>query len=187
MVYDGVIEGRYVDLRSATEVDAEFTLAVRQDPEFNKYLPRVNNTLEQQKAWIKKQREKEGDYFFVVWDKGGERLGTISIYDIQGDQAEAGRLTMRGNALQSVEAQLLSFYFGFNDLGLKEIVSYIYAENARALRFTQQFGGLLHEPFENENGQMECKATNSKEDFDTCEKKLSALIYREKRQKINNN
>lgn len=178
MIYEGVIVGRYVNLRSANEDDAEFTLAVRQDPEFNKYLPRVNNTLEQQKSWIKKQREKEGDYFFVVRDNDGKRLGTISIYAIQGDYAEAGRLTMRGNSLQSIEAQLLSFHFGFNELGLREIVSYIYAENARALRFTQQFGGVLHEPFENENGQMECKATNSKEDFDNCEKKLSALIYR---------
>lgn len=179
MVYEGVIGGRYVELRSATVEDAEFTLAVRQDPEFNKYLPRVNSTLEQQKAWISRQRVKKGDYFFVVWDKAGNRIGTISIYDIEGDHAEAGRLTMRGNAFQSIEAQLLSFHFGFNDLGLKNIVSYLYAENARALRFTQQFGGVLHEP-EEKDGHMECMATNSKENFDNCEKKLSAFIYRKK-------
>lgn len=182
MVYDGVIEGRYVDLRSATVEDAEFTLAVRQDPGNNKYLPRVNNTLEQQIAWISKQREKQGDYFFVVWDKEGNRIGTIGIYDIDGDHAEAGRLIMRGNAFQSIEAQLLSFHFGFNELGLKNIISYIYADNTRALRFTQQFGGVLHEP-EERNGHMESKATNSKEDFDVCEKKLSELIYREKHNK----
>lgn len=186
MVYGGVIEGKYVELRSATGEDAEFTLAVRQDPEFNKYLPRVNNTLEQQAEWIKRQRNKDDDYFFVVWDKRNNRLGTISIYDIQGDHAEAGRLAIRGNAFQSIEAQLLSFHFGFNDLKLKEIVSYIYAENARALRFTQQFGGVLHNSEMDENGRMVCKATSSKEDFDVCEKKLSALLYREKRQDSNN-
>lgn len=177
MIYDGIIKGRYVDLRSATVEDAEFTLAVRQDPEFNKYLPRVNNTIEQQAAWISRQREKQGDYFFVVCDKEGNPIGTISIYDIEGDHAEAGRLTMRGNAFQSIEAQLLSFHFGFNELGLKNIVSYIYADNARALRFTQQFGGVLQEP-EEKDGHLECKAINSKEDFDACEKKLRALLYR---------
>ena len=31
-----VIEGRYIDLRSATIEDAEFTLAIRQAPEFSK-------------------------------------------------------------------------------------------------------------------------------------------------------
>ncbi len=180
MVYDGVIEGRYVDLRSATEEDAEFTLAIRNDPEFSKYLPRLSNTLEQQIAWISKQRKKPNDYFFVVWDKEGKRIGTISIYDIDGDQAEAGRLTMRGNAFQSIEAQLLSFHFAFNELGLKIITSYIYADNARAIRFNKQFGGVFHDP-EEKDGRMECKTTNSKEDFDVCEKKLSALIYREKR------
>jgi RimJ/RimL family protein N-acetyltransferase len=182
MVYKGVIEGRYVALRSATVEDAEFTLAVRQNPEFNKYLPRITNTLEQQKAWIQKQRNKDDDYFFVVWDKQCNRIGTISIYNIEGDHAEAGRLTMRGNAFQSIEAQLLSFRFGFNDLNLKTIVSYIYVENAGALRFTQQFGGVLHCP-EEKDGRMEFKATNSKEDFDDCEKKLNALIYREFRKK----
>lgn len=179
MVYGKSIEGKYVDLRSATVEDAEFTLEVRQDPEFNKYLPRVNNTLEQQKAWIEKQREKQGDYFFVVWDKEGNRIGTISIYDIQGNIAEAGRLTMRGNAFQSIEAQLLSFAFGFYQLGLKEIVSYIYAENTRALRFTQQFGGILLEA-EEKNGKLERKAVNSKEDFQICEKKLKKILYRDR-------
>lgn len=178
MVYDEVIQGRYVELKSATIEDAEFTLAVRQDPEFNRYLPRINNTLEQQKEWISKQRDKAGDYFFVVWDKSGNRIGTISIYDIEGEQAEAGRLTMRGNAFQSIEAQLLSFQFAYNILGLRNVISYIYTENERALRFTQQFGGVIHEPIE-KNGNMEYMVTNSKEDFYVCEKKLASLLYRE--------
>jgi RimJ/RimL family protein N-acetyltransferase len=181
MVYEGAIDGRYVTLRSATVDDAEFTLAIRQDPEFNKYLPSLNITLEQQRDWILRQRDKDDDYFFVVWDKSENRIGTISIYNIEGDHAEAGRLTMRGNAFQSIEAQLLSFHFGFNELKLKEIVSYIYAYNARALRFTQQFGGILLDP-EEKDGHLQRKATNSKEDFDECAKKLKALIYRETRQ-----
>lgn len=169
-------------MRSATVEDAEFTLSVRQDPEFNKYLPRVSNTLEQQVAWIISQRQKQGDYYFVVWSKEGNRIGTISIYNIDGDRAEAGRLTMRGNPFQCIEAQLLSFHFGFNNLGLKSIVSYIYAENERALRFTKQFGGVLHQP-EEKDGHMEYEATNSKEDFDACEIKLASFIYREKQNK----
>lgn len=178
MIYGGVIEGRYVTLRSVTVDDAGFTLAVRQDPEFNKYLPSLNITLDQQRDWIRRQRDKDDDYFFVVLDKDGKRIGTISIYNIVGDCAEAGRLTMRGNAFQSIEAQLLSFHFGFEDLKLKKIVSYIYSDNVRALRFTQQFGGILYDP-EEKDGCFQCKATNSKEDFEICAKKLEALIYRE--------
>lgn len=38
MVYEGVLEGRYVDLRSVIEDDAKFTLSLRQDPLLTQYL-----------------------------------------------------------------------------------------------------------------------------------------------------
>ena len=36
-----VIEGKYVNLRSVEEQDAEFTLSLRQDPQLTKYLPKL--------------------------------------------------------------------------------------------------------------------------------------------------
>ena len=86
---------------------------------------------------------------------------------------------MRGNAFQSIEAQLLSFRFGYINLGLNKIISYIYTDNHRALRFIQQFGGVIQGTIER-NGQMEYTVTNSKYDFIECEKKLVALLYRKK-------
>lgn len=180
MVYEKGMNGCYVDLKSAAVSDAEFTLSIRQDKDFSKYLPRIDNTLEQQRDWINNQREKTGDYFFVVWDKAKKQIGTISIYDIEDDFAEGGRLAIRGNALQNIEAQLLLFRFGYDILGLKQIVGYVYAENTRALRFAESFGSIIDPPRE-KNGRLECKITNRKEDFAVCDKKLSALIYRQKR------
>lgn len=177
MVFDGSIEGKYVKLISATVDDAEFTLKLRQDPELNKYLPRIDNTIEQQIQWINHQREKKDDYFFVIWDMNGNRIGTISIYDIEDDHAEAGRLIVRGNAFQSMEAQMLSFEFGFVYLKLNQIYSYIYADNVRALRFNQQFGGIIESP-KLHAGKQECKTTNNKEDFFICQKKLKKFLYR---------
>ena len=60
MFYDGILEGRFVDLRSAAEGDAEFTLKIRQDPEFIKFLPKIENTTEQQRAWIRYQHSATG-------------------------------------------------------------------------------------------------------------------------------
>lgn len=179
MVHDKIIEGKYVKLKSVTLDDAQFTLSIRQDPEFSKYLPFLDINIDQQREWIKKQREKLDDYFFVVFDKHDNRIGTLSIYDISGQKAEAGRLAIKGNAFESYEAQYLSFLFGFYDLNLDEIISYIYAENSRAIRFTKQFGGVVHEP-EMKNGRLECLVTNTKTDFIKCEKKLKAMLYRSK-------
>ena len=182
MVYEKGIKGCYVDLKSAKVSDAEFTLSIRQDKDFSRYLPRINNTLEQQREWIRSQRKKTGDYFFVVWDKTEKQIGTISIYVMEGDFAEGGRLAIRGNALQNIEAQLLLFRFGYDILGLKQIVGYVYAENTRALRFAESFGTIIDPPKER-NGRLECKITNTKENFVVYDKKLSALIYRQEHRK----
>ena len=182
MVYDGVIEGKYVDLRSCTEDDAEFTRDIRRDPEFSKFFPVLDNTVEQQKTWIKHQREKKGDYFFVVWNKAGERIGTISIYDVEGEYAESGRLAIKSNnPFDAIEAQILSFRFAFGVLGLNCINGYIFADNERAIRFNKQFAGKQYPPTVDENGREIIKIENWKEDFELADKKWSSILYRERR------
>lgn len=178
MVYDGIIEGKYVNLRSVSVEDAEFTLKIRQDPEFTQYLPPINITLEQQCQWISKQREKKDDYFFVVLDKAGNKIGTLGVYDISDNTAEMGRLTMKGNPLQSIEAQLLVFDFGFNYLDLDKVLSFVYAENKTALRFTSQFGAIQSESPEEIKGKLEYRFTNTKELFKKSSDRLKRFIYR---------
>ena len=177
------IEGRYVDLRSCTEDDAEYTKDIRKDSTFTKYLPVINNTTEQQKAWIRSQREKAGDYFFVVWDKAGNRIGTISIYDVHGNRAESGRLAIKANnPFYALEAQMLSFRFAFGKLGLECVDAFIFADNEKAIRFNKQFAGRHYPPQINENGREVVKAENWREDFEKVDKRLSSILYREKKQ-----
>lgn len=180
------IEGRYVDLRSCTEDDAEFTRAIRKDPEFVKFLPAIDNTIDQQKAWIRKQREKNGDYFFVVWDKKDNRIGTISVYDVNGTHAESGRLAIKGNnAFQGIEAQILAFRFAFGNLKLECIDGFIFADNERAIRFNKQFGGKQYPPEIDEHGREIVKIENWREDFEKVDKKFSSMLYRTKKKRSN--
>lgn len=172
------IIGRYVDLRSCTEDDAEFTRAIRRDPQFANCFPALDNTLDEQIAWIKKQREKSGDYFFVVWDKEGNRLGTISIYNVEGDHGESGRLAIKGNSLQVVEAQILSDNFGYEKLGLKHINAFIFADNERAIRYAKQFNSHLSDPEVDEAGRKIVRVIGSKEDFAKATAKFKRILYR---------
>ena len=182
MAVTEMIEGRYVNLCSCTEEDAEFTRDIRKDPEFAQFLPVINNTLDQQKAWIRKQREQQGDYFFVVWDKNGKRIGTISIYAVNGDHAESGRLAIKGdNAFQGIEAQILCFRFAFGKLGLKCIDGYIYADNDRAIRFNKQFGGRQYPIEIDDDGREIIRFEIWHDDFDSVDKKFSSMIYRTKK------
>ena len=178
MHFEGVIEGRFVDLRLATVEDAEFTRNIRLDSDFAKFFPPFNNTIEQQRKWIEELQTKEGDYFFVVWDKKGERIGTISVYGIVDTCCETGRLAIKGNAFQSIEAQMLAFKFAFNNLGMDTVVGYIFADNERAIRFNKQFGCILDEPEMHDNGHMMVKATYTKEAVEKATEPIKKMMYR---------
>lgn len=65
-ILNEAFEGDLVRIRSVTLDDAEFTLKIRQNKELTKYIPYLDITLEQQKAWIEKQIKTDGDYFFIV-------------------------------------------------------------------------------------------------------------------------
>lgn len=180
MVYDGVLEGRYVDLKACTEDEAEFTLALRTDPKLGKYFPKVNNTVEQQQAWIRSQREKPGDYFFVVWNKAGERIGTIGCYNIVGDEGEGGRLIIRTeNVFEVFEAQLMLSSLAFDSLGLQVMRAFIYEENKQAIRFNKMVSGRMSEPVMDADGRMVIRVETTREEFNTIRRRLSSVIYRE--------
>ncbi|MEE3405059.1 MAG: GNAT family N-acetyltransferase [Acutalibacteraceae bacterium] len=121
MVYDGIIEGIGVNLRSVTEDDAEFTYQLRQDKERTKFLHSVSGTVEDQRNWIRSQRAREGDYYFVVEDKKGKPLGTVGYYDIVGVNGETGRLVINGNTAQNCDAILQLRKFAFEIIGAEHI------------------------------------------------------------------
>ena len=178
MVYDGVIKGQYVDLTSVTEEDAEFTLMVRQDARLTKYLPKVSNTLDQQKTWIISQRQKEGDYYFIAKDHNGNPVGTIGIYDIHDNYGEGGRLTSIGNALQSLEIQYLIFKFDFEVLKLDKVTAYVYADNKSAYKLSEKLGTRFEEPSLDSEGRAICNGSITKEQFEEAVPGIEKMLYR---------
>ena len=166
MILDQDIVGKYVTLRSAALEDAEFTLAIRQDKWITRYLPYLDITLEQQISWIESQRKKERDYFFVVWNKKEERVGTIGIYNITTYRAEVGRqATIKRLPFEAVEAVLLTCQFGFEKLGLKETYGHIFPENKTSLRMAKFNGGSIQKDLVPFDGKMACKVITPRESF----------------------
>ncbi len=180
MVYDGIIEGRFVRLISCAEEDAEFTRALRMDPKLEKCFPIINNTVEQQREWIRKQREKEGDYFFVVRNKADERIGTIAVYNIVGDVGEGGRIIIPSqNVAEICEAQLLLSEFAFYTLGLRLMTGFVYADNKRAVRYNKLFSGRLFSPTIDLDGRSIIRLETTAEDFEKIKQRVKPMIYRD--------
>lgn len=121
MVYDGIIEGIGVNLRSVEERDAEFTYALRQDKERTKFVHSVDGTVEDQRNWIRNQRAREGDYYFIVEDKQGNPLGTVGYYGLEGVNGEMGRMIINGTYAQNCDAIVQLRRFAFDIIGAEYV------------------------------------------------------------------
>ena len=180
MVYENIIRGRYVSIRSINEDDAEFSVKIRQDEEKNKYLHKVDANIGKQIEWIRNQRKAEGDYFFIAETLAGKKIGTVGIYDIKGKVGHLGRLLMIGNPFQTFEATLLSMQFAYNILDLEELYGDVHVDNKASLNISEAVGIHFEEPvYEEELDRWVKYGTAYKHEFPKYESEIKSLIYRD--------
>lgn len=153
MFIDYKLEGKYVNLRSVTEDDGEFILAIRNDPRISKYLPPLNVTIEQQRQWISKQRADKDSYYFLIESKKGDALGNLSVYDIESDSAETGRFCSFGDPMENIETCVLFNDFCFDTIGLKSVHIWVYEGNKPVIALNQSFGYEWTEKKEDDRGE----------------------------------
>ena len=141
MVYDKIIKGKFVTLRSITEEDAEFSYEIRNREGIRETVGQLAPDVETQRAYIKNQMDKPGDYYFVIVNRFGERVGLLGIYDIHDDIGEIGRLVSIGEPVETYEAQLLLNDFINDVLGLKKVCYVIYSDNKKHVSDIRKSGG----------------------------------------------
>lgn len=140
MYIDYKLEGKYVSLRSVTENDAEFILNMRNNPQISKYLPPLNVTIEQQRQWIAKQRADKDSYYFLWLTPTENPIGTISLYDMDGNHSEMGRLCSIGEPAANVEAFVLFLDFVFDTLNLDYTTGWVYEGNKSVIALNNALG-----------------------------------------------
>ena len=143
MVYPEVIHGMFVDLRSITLDDAEFSYNIRANKRNRETVGQLAPSLEAQKDFIRWQMQEPNDYYFVVLNKKGERIGLVGIYDIQGDVGEYGREVNIGEPAEIMEVGIVMACFCVNVLHLKKICYVIYANNVGNINNAQKRGGVF--------------------------------------------
>ncbi len=139
------IIGKYMKLRSVKVNDSEFILSLRLDQKLSRYINKVDNDIKKQEDWIMAQREREGDYYFIILDLNNNLLGTISLYNIKDKTAEFGRWVSKGNMITNIESVILLHKFAFEKLGLELVYTNTMAENKQVVNFHKRFGALIEE------------------------------------------
>lgn len=137
------LEGPALRLRPVRDADAEFIVALRSNPELNRYLHAGAVTTAQQQAWLAHYYARAGDYYFVLEQRdGGRPEGLIAIYDIEpaGAVAEWGRWILRPQSLAAIESAWLIYRCAFEQLALNELFCRTVADNQAVVSFHDSCG-----------------------------------------------
>ena len=181
MIYDKVIYGNSVDMRSATMEDLEFTYEIRQDRERTKYMHPVTGGLEAQEKWLKGQLTEPGDYFFIVCDKSGHPIGTNAVYQIDERKHEGilGRTLLNCNPIQNYEALIMIYEFAFYILDLVKVRADILEGNKASVSVTEHLGGReIGRDYDEEFNMDIISYEIKREDYEKIKKQLHSVLER---------
>jgi len=140
-----LIYGKNIDLRPVEIDDAEFILSLRIDPKLNQYLSPVENDLEKQREWIKNYRLYSRDLYYIIQNKEQKSVGTIRIYNIQGNVFCWGSwiVVFEARKYASFESAFLLYRYAFLGLGLNKTDFDIRKDNKITLNFHHKFGAKI--------------------------------------------
>jgi RimJ/RimL family protein N-acetyltransferase len=148
MVAENIIKGKNISLRSVEIGDAEFILPLRLDPIISEHLNKVSPSIELQREWIKNQRERPNDYYFIILDKDNNPIGTVGLYDIneQNKTFNWGRWIIIKTApfYAAIETTLLIYNYAFEILKLEKALSEVRTKNINVVNFHLSYGSIVY-------------------------------------------
>lgn len=153
------IEGQAFRLRPVTADDGAAILALRNQPELSRFINATSADPADQRAWLERYYQREGDYYFIVEGRDGAFEGTIALYDVDAEMgtAEWGRWILRPNSLAAVESALLLYRLAFDRLRLETVYCRTVAANIAVVSFHNSCGlescGTLAGGFERDSVQ----------------------------------
>lgn len=138
---------RNLRLRLAEVNDAEFILGLRLDETKGRYLSVVTNDIEKQRQWLRDYKSRESqrqEFYFVIESLNSEALGTVRIYDFQGDSFCWGSWILKDGvpASSAIESALSAYTFGFEMLRFSSCHFDVRKGNLAVARFHLQMGAV---------------------------------------------
>lgn len=143
MQHGHLIEGHALRLRPLADADAGFVLALRGNPQLNRWLHRGAADEAAQRAWQQAYYRREGDWCFVAERRADARAeGMVALYDFDpaARSAEWGRWVMQPGTRHAVECAWLVLRFAFDELKLDAVFCNTVAANEAVVSFHDSCG-----------------------------------------------
>lgn len=136
-----------ITMRLIDVSDAKFILDLRLDDKYNKFLSKVDSSLESQIQWIQKYKmdeEQKKQFYFIIENNQGVPCGTVRIYDIRDDSFCWGSWILNENKTRyaAIESAILVYEFGFNVLGFNKSHFEVLKGNEKVISFHKKFGAV---------------------------------------------
>ena len=140
------ITGKTLVLRNASTSDANFVHGLRIDEEKSRHLSKVTDNVDAQVRWLENYASKTGEAYFIIEGLDKTALGTVRIYDAQGDSFCWGSwiLSKGAPASAAIESALIVYAYALDHLGFKNSHFQVHKENESVWRFHERFGAIRH-------------------------------------------
>ena len=170
------ISAKHINLRTADVKDAVFIYSLRKNINKTQYLSKVEGTVEDQREWLRKYKERENkkqEFYFIIESKNGEHLGLVRIYDYKDTSFSWGSWLIKENAptFTAIESALQIYEFAFYQLGFAQSHFEVRKGNDKVIAFHQKFGARIV----NENDR-EYFFTMTQEDYQITKNKYKRYL-----------
>ena len=136
------LRGQHLLLHNAGPGDAAFIWHLRRNAARNAYMSPTSAELADQQAWLARYAQDDAQAYFVVTQlASGEPLGTVRLYDAQGESFCWGSWMMvpGAPATAAMESALIVYHYALS-LGFRAAHFEVHAANAPVRRFHERFG-----------------------------------------------
>ena len=136
------LRGQHLLLRNAGPDDAAFIWQLRRNAARNAYMSPTSAELADQQAWLARYAQDDAQaYFLITQQASGEPLGTVRLYDAQGQSFCWGSWMMvpGAPATAAMESALIVYHYALS-LGFRAAHFEVHAANAPVRRFHERFG-----------------------------------------------
>jgi RimJ/RimL family protein N-acetyltransferase len=146
-----ILGNNNVVLRTIEISDAEFILDLRTNQELSKHLSQVNGSIENQIKFIENYKIRENaklEYYFII-EYNNKPVGTVRLYNINYEKSTftwGSWIVQRGNPGEvALSSAYMTYYFGFNKLGLQKAEIDVRKENKSVYKFHKTYCDFLYE------------------------------------------
>ncbi|MEG1421430.1 MAG: GNAT family N-acetyltransferase [Citrobacter sp.] len=135
------ITGRSIRLRNVAPSDADFIVKIRTNEKKGRFISTTSSDISKQKKWLEDYLTSEGQAYFLITDLDNHPLGTVRMYDQQGDSFCWGSWVVAENAPShcAIESALLVYTYAL-ELGFKRAHFDVRKGNLSVIKFHERFG-----------------------------------------------